>query len=290
MRNLNYHCKWRMELAKRICEKIRSVEGTKGIRAIIVGGSVARGYADEYSDIEIPIFWEELPNENLRKLIIKELNAEFFYPYNHEAREDNIIINDFRIDLWHITLEQEEEVIKSVIKDFEIDFGSSNAIDTIRTCIPMFGEEIISSWKAKAKEYPRQIAINNISKALQSIDGRQAELYLQRENSTLLFEHIANLQKSIFIILLALNKEYFPTFKWMYKSLQSFKIKPDNVEQRFRDVFKYPIKEAFENILTIMFDTLDMINKMYPEINTNIVLSKLKSARIPHVHPIDIQL
>ena len=288
MSDLNYHCKWRLELAKRICEKIKIVEGTKGIKgikAIIVGGSVARGYADEYSDIEIPIFWDELPNENIRKLIIKELNAECFYPYNHEAREDNIIVNGFRIDLWHITLEQEEEVIKSVIKDFEIDFGSSNAIDTIRTCIPMFGEEIINSWKAKVKEYPRQIAIENINKALQSIDSTQVELYLQRENSTLLFEHIANLQKSIFLILLALNNEYFPTFKWMYKSLESFKIKPDNIEQRFRYVFNYPPKEAFEKTLVIMFETFDMINKIYPEINTNIVLSKLKSDRIPHVHP-----
>jgi len=288
MSDLNYHCKWRLELAKRICEKIKIVEGTKGIKgikAIIVGGSVARGYADEYSDIEIPIFWDELPNENIRKLIIKELNAECFYPYNHEAREDNIIVNGFRIDLWHITLEQEEEVIKSVIKDFEIDFGSSNAIDTIRTCIPMFGEEIINSWKAKVKEYPRQIAIENINKALQSIDSTQVELYLQRENSTLLFEHIANLQKSIFLILLALNNEYFPTFKWMYKSLESFKIKPDNIEQRFRYVFNYSPKEAFENTLVIMFETFDMINKIYPEINTTIVLSKLKSDRIPHVHP-----
>ncbi|WP_017415889.1 nucleotidyltransferase domain-containing protein [Clostridium tunisiense] len=288
MGNLNYHCKWRLELAKKICEKIRGVEGTKGIRAIIVGGSVARGYADEYSDIEIPIFWEELPNEKLRKLIVKELNAEFFYPYNHEAREDNIIVNELRIDLWHITLEQEEQVIKSVIEDFEIDFGSSNAIDTIRTCIPIFGEEIISSWKTKAKEYPKQIAISSINKALQSIDSTQVELLIQRENSTLLFEHIANLQKNIFIILLALNKEYFPTFKWMYKSLEGFKIKPDNVEQRFRDVFNYSIKEAYENTLAILFETIDMINNIYPEVNTNIVLSKLKSARIPHLQPIDI--
>ncbi len=288
MSDLNYHCKWRLELAKRICEKIKGVEGTKGIKAIIVGGSVARGYADEYSDIEIPIFWDELPNENIRKRIIKELNAECFYPYNHEAREDNIIVNGFRIDLWHITFQQEEEVIKSVIKDFEVDFGSSNAIDTIRTCIPMFGEEIINAWKTKAKEYPTQIAIENINKVLQSIDSTQVELYLQRENPTLLFEHIANLQKSIFLILLALNKEYFPTFKWMYKALEGFKIKPDNIEKRFRDVFNYSPEEAFDNTLVIMFETLEMINKIYPEINTSIVLSKLKSARIPHIHPIDI--
>lgn len=289
MNNLNYHCMWRLELAKQICEKIRVIEGTKGIKSIIVGGSVSRGFADEYSDLEIPIFWDKLPDEDTRKLIVKELNAEYFYPYNYESREDNVIINGFRIDLWHLSLEQEEEVIKSVTKDFEIDFGSSNAMDTLRSCIPIFGEELIYPWKNKAKEYPREIALKTINEALQSIDSTQVELYLRRENSTLLFEHIANLQKNIFLMLLALNNEYFPTFKWMYKSLGNFKIKPKDIEQRFRDVFTFQPKEAFENTLTILFETFDLINKIYPEINTNIALSKLKSARAAHEQPVSIK-
>lgn len=53
----------------------------------------------------------------------------------------------------------------------------------------------------------------------------------------------------------------------MYKSLESFKIKIDNVEQRFREVFNCSINEAFENTLSIMFETIDMINNIYPEIN-----------------------
>lgn len=285
MSNSNYHCKWRIELAEQICEKVKVIEGVK---AIVIGGSVGRGYADEYSDLEILIFWDEYPDENTRKLIVKKLNAEYFYPYNYEGREDNVIVNGFRIDLWHLTLEQEEQVIKSVTEDFEIDFGSSNAMDTIRTCIPLFGEEIIYSWKNRAKEYSKEIAIKNIKESLHSIDGTQAELYLKRQNSTLIYEHIANLQKNIFLIFLALNKQYFPTFKWMYKSFEALKIKPKNIEQRFRAVFTYPPRKAYENTLGIMMETLDMINEVYPEIDTNVVLGKLKSARIPHDNPVKI--
>ncbi|RMD02857.1 nucleotidyltransferase domain-containing protein [Clostridium autoethanogenum] len=227
MNNLSYHCKWRIELAKQICEKVKIIEGVK---AIVIGGSVARGYADEYSDLEIPIFWDKLLNENTRKLIVKELNAEYFYPYNYEANENNVVVNEFRIDLWHLTVEDEEDTIKGVLVDLKTDFGYSNAMDTIRTCIPLFGEKIVYSWKDRAKGYPKELAIKNIKESLQSIDSTQAELYIQRQNSTLIYEHIANLQKNIFLILLALNKLYFPTFKWMYKSLETFKIKPENIE------------------------------------------------------------
>lgn len=285
MSNLSYHCKWRIGLAKQICEKVKII---KGVKAIVIGGSVARGYADEYSDLEIPIFWDKLPNENTRKLIVKELNAEYFYPYNYEANEDNVIVNGFRIDLWHLTVEDEEDAIKGALVDLRTDFGYSNAMDTIRTCIPLLGEEIVYSWKDRAKDYPKELAIKNIKESLQSIDSTQAELYIQRQNSTLIYEHIANLQKNIFLILLALNKLYFPTFKWMYKSLETFKIKPENIEQRFRDIFTYPPKEAYENTLFIIMETLDIINEVYPELNASVVLSKLQSARIPHDNPVNI--
>lgn len=95
MSNSSYHCRWRIELTEQICEKVKVIEGVK---AIVIGGSVGRGYADEYSDLEIRIFWDKYPDENTRKLIVKKLNAEYFYPYNYEGREDNVIVNGFRID------------------------------------------------------------------------------------------------------------------------------------------------------------------------------------------------
>lgn len=282
MRNLNYHCRWRLDLAKEISQKIKAIRGTEGIAAIVVGGSVARGYADEYSDVEIPIFWNRLPSEATRKLIIKELNGEFFYPYNHGAREDNILINGFKVDFWHITLGMENEVIDSVYKESQIDYFISNAIDTIRTCIPLYGESIVDSWKAKVKEYPRKIGVKTIEKALRTIDCTQADLYLQRNNPTLVYELITNLQRSMFIILLGINKEYFPTFKWMYKALEGFEIKPVNIEERFREIFKMQPDKALESTLHILNEVLYLVDTVYPEIDTSMVLKRLKSSRMVH--------
>ena len=33
------------------------------VRAVLVAGSVARGFADAYSDVEIGVFWEEFSSE-----------------------------------------------------------------------------------------------------------------------------------------------------------------------------------------------------------------------------------
>jgi predicted nucleotidyltransferase len=268
MIELNNHCTCRVEFSKKIGNKILSIESINDLRAMAIGGSVARGYADEYSDLELLIFWDNLPSEEIRKLILKELGAEFFRPYNHESGEDNLTINGFRVDLWHISIQAEEEIIKTVINDFKIDFGSSNAIDTIRACIPLYGENIINIWKTKVIEYPKEIIIYNINEVLESIDNSQIELYLYRNNMTILYELIINLQKKIFLILLALNKEFFPTYKWMYKALKHFDIKPENIEQRFINAYERGPKEALEDTVKIMNETLDIVNKLYPEINT----------------------
>jgi hypothetical protein len=119
------------------------------------------------------------------------------------------------------------------------------------------------------------------------INNTQVDLYIHRDNPTLLFEYITNLQKNIFIILLAINNEYFPTFKWMYKALESFKFKPENIEQRFREVYNCSPAKAVESSLSILNETFEIINKLYPKINTKLVLNKLKSTRMSFVNPIE---
>lgn len=41
------------------------------VLTVIVGGSVARGCADHFSDIDLAIFWTESPKEKARRAIIK---------------------------------------------------------------------------------------------------------------------------------------------------------------------------------------------------------------------------
>ncbi len=46
------------------------------IQAIIVGGSVSRGIADPYSDLEIGIIWSQQPTSGERKKAIDRIGGE----------------------------------------------------------------------------------------------------------------------------------------------------------------------------------------------------------------------
>ena len=81
----NEHAKWRIEFARRLSKHITTFDGVK---AIVIAGSVARNYADEYSDLEIPVFWEVLPEDTERHALIRLLGADFLYGYNGPSQED----------------------------------------------------------------------------------------------------------------------------------------------------------------------------------------------------------
>lgn len=53
------------------------------VKAIIVGGSVSRGYADTYSDLEIGVFWAQPPSNDERQIAIERVGGDLwaFNPY-----------------------------------------------------------------------------------------------------------------------------------------------------------------------------------------------------------------
>src|SRR5436190_9020012 len=57
------------------------------VRVVMVGGSVSRGCADQYSDLEIGVFWAESPSDDERKLVIQRAGAELlsFEPYTADS-------------------------------------------------------------------------------------------------------------------------------------------------------------------------------------------------------------
>jgi predicted nucleotidyltransferase len=154
----NPHVKWRIDFARHLAKRLETFEG---IKAIIIAGSVARGYADVYSEIEIPIFWETLPDDATRHAIVRALNGKFLYAYNGPAYEDQLLIDDVQVDLLDVSITHQEEILNDVLHKLQFDLGTLNALDTIHSCAPLFGHEIVQKWKLCAQEYPDELVVSH---------------------------------------------------------------------------------------------------------------------------------
>jgi hypothetical protein len=274
---------WRLDFAKQLAVKIRAFAG---LRAIVAGGSVVRGYADAYSDLELLLFWDALPDDDTRHALIETLQADFLYEYNGPSQEDQLLIHNFQVDLWHLTLAKEEAVLQAVLQDFSTDLGDSNFMDTLRSCIPLHGEPILQDWKQRAQQYPAELAVRNITKNISTLEMNRLAISAYRDNPHMLYSDIVRLQQSVFLILLALNGEYFPTYKWIFRSLAAVPIKPPQVGQRFRRMFASPYDETITDMRQIMSETLDLVERHYPGIDTSAARRRLAYVRIAHTDPV----
>ncbi len=283
----NPHIKWRLDVAWQLAERIRAFPG---VQAIVVGGSVARGYADAYSDLELPILWDELPTDETRLALVAALHGEFLHGYDGPALEDQLLINGFQVDLWHNTVTADDAVIKAVLEEHSTDFGDSNFMDTIRACIPLYGDAIIQQWKQQAAYYPEALALKNIQQHITAFDAAQLTVVAHRDNPTVFYAAISRLQEAMFLVLLALNRLYFPTFKWMYQVLATMSIKPVDVERRFRQAFTAPYAEAIADIARLLAETVALVEQHFPQLDTTAIHHRLAYARRVYTEPANIKL
>lgn len=285
MTQLNWHSKWRLELAKTISDHLQRFTG---IRAITAGGSVARGYADPYSDLEMPLFWDEQPAGSVREAIAAMLRADTIHFSTRPAGEDNFLINGFQVDLWHIAISEAEAIFDKVLKQYDPDLKYSNFIDTIQICIPLYGEAVMNRLKQRIQACPDELVLRSIKEYISQFRAKHLELHLIRDNPTLLYGTISELHKLIFLILLALNGNYFPSFKWMYHSLKTLRLKPINLEQRFRHTFRCPPSEAIDHTRQIIDETLTLVNDRFPQIDTDSIRRENSFSRTAHNQPVNL--
>jgi predicted nucleotidyltransferase len=257
----NPHVSWRTERAMEFAKRIATY---KEIEAIVLGGSVARGYADEYSDVEVINFWTALPDDATRLRIIDDLQGRLIFGYDGPAREDQLLIGGLQVDLWHIAVSNQETIIKRVLDEFQSDLGSLNALDTVRTCIPLFGDKLVQGWKTKADRYPQQLVDKIVGEHIESFRVDYLSQFNNRGDPTGFYNQLSFLHQEAFLVLLALNQMYFPTFKWLYASLGKMRLRPDNAAERFRKAYEVPHDSSISGTRQILEEIIQLIEDQLP--------------------------
>ena len=262
---MDHQTEWRLEAARTLAEKLKEADG---IRAVVAAGSAARSYSDVYSDLELIAYWDRPPGMEEKRAIAGELGAVHRYPKIDHGHESALEIEGFPVDLWHKSVSEEEGVLDRVLKGFSTDLGDNNVADTVRTGIPLYGEELIREWQARTEEYPDKLARRFLDGYLPHFHLRQLHFAARRNNPAAFCNILSNIHSSLFIVLLALNGSYFPTYKWMFKRLHELPAKPENLEWRLREMYKESPPKAAGRMREVLEETLELVKDRYPDLDT----------------------
>ncbi len=70
------------------------------VAAVVLAGSVGRGTADNFSDIEIDVFWKAAPTDDERRALIAACDGEIYHvhPFEEDEGAETFFIEGIKVD------------------------------------------------------------------------------------------------------------------------------------------------------------------------------------------------
>ena len=243
---------------------------TKALCAI-VGGSVGRLTADQYSDLEIVIYYDILPNDVARKKILKELKAIQSFPFKSPQLdawqiEDNVTIDELRIDFIHCKYSVLSHWLDRLLLEFDPHLGIQKIAASLLSGEILFGHSYLEPLKKRLNFYPRELALNTINQQLSQIGIPQLEIANYRQDIHIYYTLLSSQHYRILPIIFALNKQFYSGEKNLKLSTKEFKICKVVTETLFT-LYELTAKECAEKFEDLIDIILKECKKEFLEID-----------------------
>jgi hypothetical protein len=271
-----------LAVAHRIAAAYRT---NPNVQAVMVSGSVARGYADQYSDLEIGVFWATPPSDAERTSIIRQIGGDLWSLTSYTTEPEWVVsehyglssveINGHRptglvmVDTKHATLACLEHCFCDVLELFDTALPKQILIAAIQDGIALYGDALLAQWQARAKQYPKPLAIKMIQENLWCGPWFIPQAYVERDDQLALYQHVIWMQQSLLKILAGLNRCYYPSaeHKWMDALITRFTVAPRNLAARLKQVFREPLAEGMQQMLELVQETVALVEQHCPEVD-----------------------
>jgi hypothetical protein len=128
-----------------------AVEHT-GPRAILLTGSVARGDADEYSDVDLILYHDALPDEAGRESIRTGIGGEDRQVLGAEETGlvEQYVVEATYCQLAHVTIEGWEGELAKAVAGEESELPLGKMVSGLFEGEALYGGELIDAWRAQA--------------------------------------------------------------------------------------------------------------------------------------------
>ncbi|MED1864883.1 DUF4037 domain-containing protein [Fictibacillus nanhaiensis] len=260
-------------ILKEIANKMAAIyqQNTK-VQAVLLAGSVSRGWEDKHSDIELNIFWSEPPTDEDRMIPIHAVSGSVieFHPHEEEEwAESYLTPQNVKLEISSFLTSTAKKWIKEVVEEYEVDYGKQCMASSVFYGVCLYGDQLINELKKKVKVYPDQLAQNMIEENL-ALWSRWNNRYalLDRNEWIMLYDLMVGVQKKLLGTLFGLNKLYIhhPSFKWMHKYSELFTLKPDSLDERLSRILIQDVHESIKELELLIQEVFNLVEKHYPDL------------------------
>lgn len=279
------------------------------VAAIALGGSVARGWADQHSDIELFVFWHDPPSDADRFNAVSHAGGKVdvrwshppttseyqqifeathgrvghVWPYEDEERSEHFYVHDVDIGVSGFLSSTVEQYLVDVVDGFDITERKHILLAAIASGVPLTGAAEFAQWQARAAAYPAQLACAVVAQQL-ACDGDwwDCEKLAERDERHVLYPLLSHMVQRMSCMLLALNRCYLPDprLKWLDRLIAALPITPVNCSTRLQSLYQVDPIAAVHEMQQLFEETLDLVDNHLPSVETTFVRQWYRHRRV----------
>jgi|SRR6266508_1899914 len=279
-KQMNTASQWRLAIMREIAPLYAD---NPAVAAVIVGGSSARGHADQYSDIELGVFWHTPPTDAQRQLVVDRAGADLLalYPYDQQEEVwcDDYMIgraqadvpkSGILVEVVHYTTEFMNRVLEQVLEQHNPEELKQNLIAGVLDAVTLHGSALIQEWQNRAIHYPEPLAIAVVNRHATIDHFWRWEMLLHRhQNLMLLYQSFSQVQQKLLHVLLGLNRVYYFGFKWLDVVAARLPLAPPDLLHRLTQAYQVEPTEGAYQIAALVEETYDLVEKHMPTVDVD---------------------
>lgn len=235
---MNEASRWRSALAQQIAPHYHA---NPKVRAVALAGSVALGYADRSSDIDLSVFWADPPTGKERRDIIKRAGkggrSRFPFHGNAGGWSEEFEVGGVAIDVRHMTVEATERILADVLERADPSLAKQQHLAMLLSALPLSGSSVLTQWQQQALVYPHELGVAMVRTHLKFPPRWEQERLAERNEWLLLYDSLCLVEKHLLLVLLGLNRLYYPGFRRVDRLMEQMPIAPLHLVSRFKQVF-----------------------------------------------------
>ena len=241
-------------------------------RAAMLVGSAATGDADRYSDVDLLLYYDEVPDESVLAEARAELGAEQFH--GRRSPEDGsygerYYVHGVQHQVAHVPVRAAESEIAKLVGAVEVDEELPKIVTGLLEGLPLHGGELIEGWRRDAA-YTEVLQRAMIERHWRFFPWWYFQEKLRARDATV-WRHDVLVQSaySIVGVLAALNRVYFSTveFKRAGKFLAQLDVSPPDLPDRLELLFAGDERASTDELERLVAETQALVAERFPDLD-----------------------
>jgi hypothetical protein len=253
------------------------------VAGVLLAGSVARGLADGFSDIEIDVYWHTPPTDEDLSAPIERAGWPIVYRHVDENEwADAFLIGGVKVDTSQFLVSTLDRWLDAALVRADIEPEYQVRITAIQHGRPLHGAELIERWRAQTAVYPDALAYAMVAEYSGFQPRELLEMLAARDDVLLLHQDLVATEQQILSVLMGVNRAYapHPYHKWLDWEIGQLKHTPPDLNLRLRQVLRAEPRAAVDQLHGLIEETFALVEQHLPDFDTSAARAVFDERRV----------